>query len=101
VAPGTALEELLTAAREGADRVAAEGAEIAAAAGFTATALVAESTGPVWAAVVDAAVQHDVAAVVMGSRGLSNVKSVLLGSVSNGVIHNATRPTLVVRRTDA
>jgi nucleotide-binding universal stress UspA family protein len=101
VAPGTAVEELLTAAREGADRVAAEGVQAATAAGFTATPLVTEASGPVWAAVVDAAEKHDAAAVVLGSRGMSGVKSLLLGSVSNGVIHNATRPTLVVRRTDA
>jgi nucleotide-binding universal stress UspA family protein len=36
----------------------------------------------------------------MGSRGLSGVRSLLLGSVSSGVTHHATRPTLVVRRTD-
>jgi nucleotide-binding universal stress UspA family protein len=29
------------------------------------------------------------------------IKSILLGSVSSGVVHNATRPTIVVRRVTA
>jgi nucleotide-binding universal stress UspA family protein len=100
-APLPDLDDLLSAAREGARRVADEGVEAARSAGFTATPLVVESGVPVWLAVVEAADAHDVAAVVMGSRGLSGVKSALMGSVSNGVVHHTTRPVLVVRRTDA
>jgi nucleotide-binding universal stress UspA family protein len=100
-APMPDLDDLLSAAREGARRVAGEGVEVAGAAGFAATPLVVESGGPVWGAVVEAADAHDVAAVVMGSRGLSGVKSILMGSVSSGVLHHATRPVVVVRRTDA
>ena len=100
-APMPDLDDLLSAAREGARRVAAEGVEAAGAAGFAATPLVVESGGPVSGAVVEAADAHDVAAIVMGSRGLSGVKSVLMGSVSSGVVHHATRPVVVVRRTDA
>ena len=100
-APIPDLDALLSAVREGARRVADEGVELARAAGFTATPLVVESAGPVWVGVVDAADEHDVAAIVMGSRGLSGVKSLLMGSVSNAVVHHATRPVLVVRRSDA
>jgi nucleotide-binding universal stress UspA family protein len=35
--------------------------------------------------------------IVMGSRGLGPVKRVVLGSVSEGVVHHATRPVLVLR----
>ena len=62
------------------------------------TPIVAEAKGPIWAAVEDVCAEHAVEAVVVGSRGLSGVKSVLLGSVSNGIVHHATRPVVVVRR---
>jgi nucleotide-binding universal stress UspA family protein len=101
LAPGEGLEELLADAQKAGARVAGEGVQVATSAGFTATPLVTETSEPVWAAVVEAADQHDVAAIVMGSRGLSGVKSAVIGSVSNGVVHHANRPTLVIRRTDA
>jgi len=42
--------------------------------------------------------RHDAAAIVMGSRGLTGLTSMLLvGSVSSAVLHHAGRPTLIVR----
>jgi nucleotide-binding universal stress UspA family protein len=93
------LEELFAKARAGAQRVAEEGAGIARATGLDPTPIVAEATGPIWTAVEEACAAHDVEAVVVGSRGLSGVKSILLGSVSNGIVHHATRPVVVVGRT--
>jgi nucleotide-binding universal stress UspA family protein len=95
------LEDVFAAARDGAARVAEEGAGIARAVGFAAGALVDEAKGPIWVAVQRVIDEHDVSVVVVGSRGLSGVKSLLLGSVSTGIVHHVTRPVVVVRRADA
>ena len=95
------LSDVFEAARQGAARIAEEGAGIARATGLDPTPIVAEAKGPVWAAVEEVCAAHDVEAVVAGSRGLSGVKSILLGSVSNGLVHHATRPVVVVRHTAA
>lgn len=41
--------------------------------------------------------ERDAAAVVVGSRGLGRVKSRLLGSTSQGLLHHTKRPVVVVR----
>ena len=40
---------------------------------------------------------HDVAVIVMGSRGRSDLTGLLLGSTAHKVIHLTDRPVLVVR----
>jgi nucleotide-binding universal stress UspA family protein len=84
-------------AKEG-DRIAEEGARIARDAGWDAQPIAVEATGSVWHTIVETADRQDAAAIVIGSRGLTPLSSMLLGSVSGGVVHHAGRPTLVIRR---
>jgi nucleotide-binding universal stress UspA family protein len=91
------MTEMIDALRESAEKIAAEGAGVASEAGFETSAVVVESTGPIWKALVDTAEQHDVRGIVIGSRGLGGVGEILLGSVSNGVLHHTHRPVIVVR----
>jgi nucleotide-binding universal stress UspA family protein len=88
--------ELDRAGAEAGGAVAEEGASIAQAAGFEADSLAIEATGPVWKTLVDTAEHDDAAAIVIGSRGLTGLRSMLLGSVSSAVLHHTDRPTLVV-----
>jgi nucleotide-binding universal stress UspA family protein len=90
--------ELDRAAAEAGGRVADEGVRIAQQAGLEAEPLAIKATGPVWKTIVETADCHDAAAIVIGSRGLTGVRSMLLGSVSSAVAHHADRPTLVVHR---
>ena len=53
-----------------------------------------------WATLDEASDEHDVAAVVVGSRGQSEVHAFLLGSVTHGLVHHCRRPVVVVRGGD-
>jgi len=92
----SAYRELDKESERQATERAREGADAAKDAGLDATASALCSHGQVWAAIVDAADQEDARAIVVGSRGLSGVKSALLGSVANGVVHHSTRPVVVI-----
>ncbi len=56
--------------------------------------------GSVWRTIIDVADDIEADLIVVGARGLSTVQSVLLGSVSNAVVHHSSRPVLVVPRAD-
>jgi nucleotide-binding universal stress UspA family protein len=80
-----------------AERLSREGTRLAHAAGIpNAHARAARGDGPVWSTIVDVAQELDASLIVIGSRGLSKVKSVLLGSVSDRVLHHTHRPMLIV-----
>jgi nucleotide-binding universal stress UspA family protein len=90
--------EVSRAAAELGARVASDGARLAQQAGLHAVPVAVEATGPVWKTLVEIANRHDAATIVMGSRGLTGLTSLLLGSVSSAVVHHADRPTLVIRQ---
>jgi nucleotide-binding universal stress UspA family protein len=89
-------DEIDQAARQAAEEKATEGVDVASAAGLEATTRSAVSVGTVAATILSEAAAIDADAVVMGSRGLSGLKSLLLGSVSNAVLQHADRPVVVV-----
>jgi nucleotide-binding universal stress UspA family protein len=91
------VRDLDAASREEAEGLAAEGAELARAAGFEVEARAVRSGGPFFAAIVDCAEEIDASAIVLGSRGRSTLAATVLGSVSTGVLHHTERPVLVVR----
>ena len=47
--------------------------------------------------IVQDAKEHEVDVIVMGSRGLTDLAGLVLGSTAHKVIHLADRPVMVVR----
>ena len=58
--------------------------------------LAVKATGPVWKTILEIAEGRDASTIVIGSRGLTGLRSMLLGSVSTAVVNHADRPTLVI-----
>ena len=87
--------ELDAAARERAERLAEEGAELARAAGFQAEGRAVEGSASAWDALVRCADELDTAVIVSGSRGRSRLAASLLGSTAQGLVNHAHRPVLV------
>jgi nucleotide-binding universal stress UspA family protein len=86
-----------------AEAVVAEGVTLAEQAGLRAEARLAtgEGAADVWQAIVSVADDRDVDAIVVGHRGHSAIASLLMGSVSRGVVAHSRRPVLVVPAADA
>ena len=89
-------EEIDKASEEAARNTAQEGAELAAKLGMKAEPLVHSQRTTTARAILAQADRIGARAVVMGSRGLTGVKSLLLGSVSHEVIQHADRTVVVV-----
>jgi nucleotide-binding universal stress UspA family protein len=75
-------------------RKAEDGVEIARRAGFRAEALTA--SGSPWVEILRVAEDRDVAAIVLGARGLTRPSLIAVGSVSARVLHHSPRPLLII-----
>lgn len=94
---GEGARELDEAAEKEALRLADEAAARLRELGREASGAARQSHGNVWTTIADYAENEDAALIVVGSRGHSAVRSALLGGVSHGLVHHASRPVLVAR----
>jgi nucleotide-binding universal stress UspA family protein len=72
------------------------GVAIAREAGFDAQALLLEADRPTAELIAATAEELDAPGIVMGQRGLSGLKSALLGSISRDVVNAHHRPVVLV-----
>ncbi len=82
---------------EGADATVQEGVELAQGGGLDAGGEAVESATAAWRVLTATAETRRASVVVVGSQGHGSVASVLLGSVSAGLVHHADRPVLVIK----
>lgn len=93
----TVAREIDREVEDRARALALDGVYLARDSGLKAEPLVIEDVSDVGGAIVSAADEHDAAAIVIGSRGHSGLRSRLLGSTSAAVLKAAgERPVLVV-----
>jgi nucleotide-binding universal stress UspA family protein len=83
--------------REHASSVAADGAELARSVGLAAEPQAAPDDLDVADTLIAIARERDAAVVVVGSHGISGLRSRLLGRVSRTLIEHCDRPVLVIR----
>ena len=102
--PGAGLAQMEGAERElerRASDILEEGARRAADAGFIVErALIRGSGGAAWRELLDLVEARRPGVVVVGRRGISPLRSVLLGSVSHGLVQHSPVPVLVVPPAD-
>jgi nucleotide-binding universal stress UspA family protein len=91
------IETLDRVQREHASSVATEGAELAGSLGLAAEPQVVPDELDVADTLIDIARERGAAVVVVGSHGISGLRSRLLGGVSRKLLAHCDRPVLVIR----
>lgn len=90
------ISHIDAASRAGAQRQAAEGARLAREHGLRATGREAARVGSIAEAILSESDRSDAELIVVGTRGLGAVGSLLLGGVSHTIVQHAGRPVMVV-----
>ncbi|HUI87017.1 MAG TPA: universal stress protein [Nitrososphaerales archaeon] len=94
--PQISIQTLASSAKDRAVAIVDEGVKLAEGEGVQVKGEALESASVV-EAVVDRATKDKVQLVVLGTRGMTGFKKMLLGSVSSGVVNHSPCPVLVVR----
>jgi len=89
------ISRLVDAEREAGNRILADGKERAAAKGLDVECLLKE--GSTVQEIAKTANEGGFDLIVMGARGISRIREILVGSVSDGVTKHASCPVLVVK----
>ena len=90
------VRDLNKANEQHARTVADAGAQLARAAGFDATPRAVPEQGGTWETLAHVADEERAGLIVSGSRGRSALASLVIGSVSHGLLHHVTQPLLIV-----
>jgi nucleotide-binding universal stress UspA family protein len=91
------LQEYFESAHKKADLIVDEITRLAQAKDVRTTRLIREYSFSVVETILEQATKSNVNLIVMGTRGLTGFKELLIGSVSSGVLHHAHCSVLIVR----
>ncbi len=94
--PAPDYRDLEDAAKASGENILAKGVELARAAGMPAKGKLLEASSVV-EALVGFAADENAGLIVVGTRGMTGFKKLILGSVSSGLVSHASCPVLVVR----
>ncbi len=89
------ISKLIEAAQKVGNRILEDGEQKVKAAKVEVNKLLEE--GHTVQEIIRVAKEGDFELIVMGARGISRIREMLLGSVSDGVIHHVACPVLVVK----
>jgi len=91
----TDVSKIAEATRKAGAAILADGEEKVKAEGIEVEALLKE--GHSVQEIIKTAKEGSFDLIVIGARGISKIREIILGSVSDGVVHNAPCPVLVVK----
>jgi nucleotide-binding universal stress UspA family protein len=92
----TDFDQVDAASAQAATKRAQEGVDRAQTGGLKAQPRAAERVATIWETILDQADEVGATAIVLGSRGLTGIKSVWLGSGSHAVLQHADRAVIIV-----
>ena len=93
---GAELDQIDSAAEQSARARADEGVEHARRAGLNPWAHTRARGATIAETIVSDADEVEAKAIILGTRGLTGLKSLMLGSVSHAVVQHADRPVIIV-----